>query len=516
MEQVHEDLPVEVEPMFSLSTSAFNLSRLTKSTPPVIITCNQSMFKAPVRVILKTDNGKTLSECKAQVLTSKKASFRLPIDEILKVKPVAINVLFALGDSPLRDYSLTIEFKENDGAFKEAEVPRSRFPKEFTGQVLHLEMGSTTVLFSVPSQVYEYCLLNVGPFYISDKYIIGANEEQRNDIKHWIFNPSHNRSANAKLDYSTPENKSSYTQVIVVRSGVQFEQYQQVWGSSHIIMALPLYFGTGSDSNGIGFARKVIMAVADHLNLKKIWLVDDNVHSFYQLNRLTTQYEKCHITDVLKGIEDIFSGHQNARPEKYSAGTCLSQLPKGEYFDVYNDGPHSQNALITQQAMKARLATIMDPIQSSDLQIGSPSNYGVIGIARCGQFQHIYKKPFVRDQVYSCVLINLEAIKRRNKVLESLNLPLITYPEYPIFEDMKFNDLCDFNGLWVIKCNRFLHKKVQTKEIKGTKRVEWRKYFVSSFDLYCKIDDQISRLPFKTLNIRKFATLGRFRQWNRT
>jgi superfamily II DNA or RNA helicase len=507
-EQMHESQPVEVDAMFSLSTTTFNFSRLTNSTPPVIVTCNIDTFKDPVRVLLKTDNGKTLSDTKALLVTSRKISFKLPIDEILKVKPSTLNIWFALVDSPLRDSKLSMEFKENDGAFKEAELQSCRFPKEFNGQVLHLEIEDVTIHFSVPTAVYDRCKLHAGPFYVSDTYIFGANEAQMNDVKHWIFTPSHNRASKARLDYSAPNLKSSYTQVIVVRSGIQFEQYQQVWGSTHIIMALPLYFGAGNDSNGVGFARRIIMAVADKLNMKRIWLVDDNVHSFYQLNSTTKQYDKCHITTVLKGVEEMFSSHNAKSSEKYSPQTCLSLLPKGEYFDVYSDGPHSQNAIMSQQTMKARLEVITNQTTGTDSLIGSPNCYGVIGIARCGQFQHIYKKPFVRDQVYSCVLINLEAIRYRNRILADLKLPPIMYPEYPIFEDMKFNDICDFNGLWVVKSNRFLHKKVQTKEVRDNKKIEWRKYFVSSFDLYSKINDQILRLPFKTLNIRKFAVIG--------
>ena len=83
-----------------------------------------------------------------------------------------------------------------------------------------------------------------------------------------VFIPSHKRQ---DKDWSFFETASTTTIYIIVVRPSMFESYVKKLGSLFPIIELPQGKGT------IGFARHWIMRIAKCLDLKRIWMVDDNI-----------------------------------------------------------------------------------------------------------------------------------------------------------------------------------------------------------------------------------------------
>ncbi|XP_020602949.1 uncharacterized protein LOC110041970, partial [Orbicella faveolata] len=75
-------------------------------------------------------------------------------------------------------------------------------------------------------------------------------------------------------------------------------------------------------------------------------------------------------------------------------------------------------------------------------------SYGVLGLLRSAPRA---VNPFSKTQVYAAILLNVKSTVEKG----------VFYRPWPCWEDLRFNDDCDKEGLWVVKCNRYHFLKVQ-------------------------------------------------------
>jgi hypothetical protein len=135
-------------------------------------------------------------------------------------------------------------------------------------------------IHEVPISVPDLC----GWFTTHGNQITGTNNllgDKQTMLQSCIFVLSYGRVHNAKLEYGNMGHDKAiqYQQIIVVRDGSEFDQYRNVWGQSHVILALPQVSASNVhvSHGGCGFARNMIQHVAATLKMNFITMLDDNV-----------------------------------------------------------------------------------------------------------------------------------------------------------------------------------------------------------------------------------------------
>ena len=199
----------------------------------------------------------------------------------------------------------------------------------------------------------------------------------------------------------------------------------------------------GPSEGGIGYARRFIQKMAFALKLEYVFVIDDNValmseaqlspgepatsnDAVVRNDKGVMRMEPCSFWKPLNYLQRIVRG-KNEPPDvrkQYEAHPLTEEFDRQDFPLYRYTGP-------------AKLF--------GDKQHES---YGVLGLLRSVP---IAVKPFAKTQVYAAVLLNVKSTVEKR----------VLYRPWPCWEDLRFNDDCDKEGLWVVKCNRFLFHKVQ-------------------------------------------------------
>ena len=267
----------------------------------------------------------------------------------------------------------------------------------------------------------------------------------------WIFHPSHRDDpCKCLLNYHHAlqhESKEiTYFQVAVVRSE-KFQDYVSTWGKMLVIFQLPDQLpmegedeDVGPSEGGIGYARRFIQEMAFALELEYVFVIDDNVavmsealvspgepatcnDTVIRNDDGVIRMEPCSFWGPLNYLQKIVRGKD--KPPDFS----MQAHPLTEEFD--RDFP------LYRYTGPAKL--FGDKLHES---------YGVLGFLRSVPNA---VRPFAKTQVYAAILLNVKSTVEKR----------VLYRPWPCWEDLRFNDDCDKEGLWVVKCNRFLFHKVQ-------------------------------------------------------
>ena len=265
----------------------------------------------------------------------------------------------------------------------------------------------------------------------------------------WIFTPSFKRCRDAAVNYRhtmvqvTEDNrkKKCYYQHFLVVREQEFSAYCSNWDRTHVIIQLP-YDMEGIDnsinveSGGIGYARLFIQRFARHYHQSHIFMIDDNIPKVQELNAMvkpadgkeyvmrkgsSLDMKPSPLFKVLKHMEELFV---------QCGSNCRLNLHDLEYE------PHPEEEPGTIQSYT-----------------GPEQQYAVMGmlIERKGILR--VKKPFKKTHVYAMVLINLQALEDAK----------IEYEPVTSQEDIKLNEACVGQNLWVCKYNRFMMTKLHLR-----------------------------------------------------
>ena len=266
-------------------------------------------------------------------------------------------------------------------------------------------------------------------------------------LLYWIFHPSHRddpRKCTLNYHHVMQEKGKvvNYVQVAVVRSE-KFEAYRSTWGKILAIFQLPEAMPNcelGPSEGGVGYARLFIQKLAFALNLEYVFVIDDNVAVMSQTvistddqfasdevvltdDRGLMKMERCSFFKPLTHLQKIAEGKDtpphSLEPYPFKDPLDCQQFPLYRYTGpakLFNDKQHE--------------------------------SYGVLGLLRSAPRA---VNPFSKTQVYAAILLNVKSTMEKG----------VFYPPWPCWEDLRFNDDCDKEGLWVVKCNRFHFLKVQ-------------------------------------------------------
>ncbi len=257
------------------------------------------------------------------------------------------------------------------------------------------------------------------------------------DLGTWIFTPSLRRSgiANLNLQHTMvdPETRKfmRYIHVLVVQEE-DFDSYCRCWQTTHAIIQLPEHMVDCQydvKEGGIGFARLFIQRFALALQRSQIIMMDDNIPTMLELRTEKKGSKEVVVRDdhgrgqlvniplfkVLKHLEKLFDCEGNILPPK----------AVGQYIchPEVKQGLHSYT--------------------------GPSEKYGILGISKPRQNMLRCKIAFRKTNVYSLVMLNLEALEKAG----------IWYKDYPAREDLNINSDCDEKGLWICKNYKFIMTK---------------------------------------------------------
>ena len=316
-----------------------------------------------------------------------------------------------------------------------------------------------------------------------------------------IFSPSYQRKENATLDYSDIMESIPYLHFIVVRNN-EFKDYYDYWGNTHIIISLPQSIFSNDikkrvscDEGGVGFTRNYIYDCAKHLGVSRYWMIDDNISQFYIVASNQINVEPCSFAEVVTNFETMFTSSKQKteffkKDVKVYDNTYIREKTKSTCFDVYSDGPKSH--LQSCEIEENRLSIEIQPSEGENLTVeeftGPSDRYAVIGLRQYSKIRVSPYATFSRTHCSCAILVNVDAIEKVNS-----NLPpekKIAFPLYPLAEDLKFNDRCDFHGLWICRSNRYQFIKPQTRK----KADNWKNNHLTYFRL--KYDNGEKNLPY--------------------
>ena len=271
---------------------------------------------------------------------------------------------------------------------------------------------------------------------------------------YWIFHPSHRDDPRkCLLNYHHAlqnENKEiTFFQVAVVRSE-NFQDYVSTWGKMLLIFQLPDQLpmegedgNVGPSEGGIGYARRFIQQMAFALNLEYVFVIDDNVAVMSE--ELLSPGEPATCNDaVVRNDNGVMQMEPCSfwRPLNY-----LQRIVRGE--DEPPDARKQYEAHPLTEEFRLQnfpLYTYTGPAKLFGNK--EHESYGVLGLLRSVPNA---VRPFAKTQVYAAVLLNVKSTVEKR----------VLYRPWPCWEDLRFNDDCDKEGLWVVKCNRFRFHKVQ-------------------------------------------------------
>ena len=281
--------------------------------------------------------------------------------------------------------------------------------------------------------------LNVGSLEKKFKSL-KVNEESRPCLDSWIFNPTYRRATKATINYHHTMSGANYVQILVVRAE-EFDTYAECWRTSHAILQLPetmeyesmpgVYAKIDAKTGGIGYARRFIQMFAEHFNLSKIFVLDDNIYRIYQVKFAEQDgkvqhelysLEKVTFWSVLKHLESFFD--------------CSQSVPVKDKFDRY----WLEETYCCNQSNGIHTYT------------GNPNLYGILGVMKFRP-QRVCLQGFKRVHVHSLVLLNIPKLKSKK----------IKYKPFCVYEDLDINNQCDEEGVIVCKFNKYRMVKKQLK-----------------------------------------------------
>ena len=271
---------------------------------------------------------------------------------------------------------------------------------------------------------------------------------------YWIFHPSHRDDPRkCLLNYhhalKNENNEITFFQVAVVRSE-KFQDYVSTWGKMLVIFQLPDQLpmegedkDVGPSQGGIGYARRFIQKIASALNLEYVFVIDDNVAVMSEA--LLSSGEAATCKDIVVRNDDGVIRMEPCsfwRPLNYLQKIVRGKDEPPDVRKKYEAHPLTgefdrQNLPLYRYTGPAKLF--------GDKQHES---YGVLGLLRSVPNA---VRPFAETQVYAAILLNVKSTVEKR----------VWYRPWPCWEDLRFNDDCDKEGLWVVKCNRFRFHKVQ-------------------------------------------------------
>ncbi len=255
-------------------------------------------------------------------------------------------------------------------------------------------------------------------------------------LKSWIFTPTHGRAKTGNLNLvhtmvkEVPGGKPtfvSYVHVLVVRQE-QFEEYCGLWGSSHVVLRLPLEIPawyeqhcerSEAECGKVGYARKFIQAFADAYHLGTLFMLDDNILYTYELETATDA----------NGMNVMKREEGKLRRKCVPLYRVLKHLEK--LHDLTQDAPEPHKE-------GYRFTTL-------EAYTGPPRKYGVLGILRSNKNYRNVKNPFNNVHVSALCFVNVRALREKG----------IEYQPWEVWEDLHLNNECDAKGLFVVKYNRF-------------------------------------------------------------
>ena len=271
---------------------------------------------------------------------------------------------------------------------------------------------------------------------------------------YWIFHPSHRDDPRkCLLNYHHAlqnENKEiTFFQVAVVRRE-KFQDYVSTWGKMLLIFQLPDQLpmegedeNVGPSEGGIGYARRFIQQMAFALNLEYVFVIDDNVAVMSEALLSPGEPGTCNDA-VVRNDNGVMQMKPCSfwRPLNY-----LQRIVRGE--DEPPDVRKQYEAHPLTEEFRLQnfpLYTYTGPAKLFGNK--QHESYGVLGLLRSVPNA---VRPFAKTQVYAAVLLNVKSTVEKR----------VLYRPWPCWEDLRFNDDCDKEDLWVVKCNRFRFHKVQ-------------------------------------------------------
>ena len=337
------------------------------------------------------------------------------------------------------------------GRFLEGKEPELQSIK------VNIDGKPVTVKCSVPASRRPYkCLLeklrnstSQGELWTEDS-LASAIRSVRSSL-FWIFHPSHRDDpCKCLLNYHHAlqhESKEiTYFQVAVVRSE-KFQDYVSTWGKMLVIFQLPDQLpmegedeDVGPSEGGIGYARRFIQEMAFALELEYVFVIDDNVAVMSEALVSPGEPATCNDT-VIRNDDGVIRMEPCSfwRPLNY-----LQKIVRGK--DKPPDFSMQAHPLTEEFDRDFPLYRYTGPAKLFGDKLHE--SYGVLGFLRSVPNA---VRPFAKTQVYAAILLNVKSTVEKR----------VLYRPWPCWEDLRFNDDCDKEGLWVVKCNRFLFHKVQ-------------------------------------------------------
>ena len=271
---------------------------------------------------------------------------------------------------------------------------------------------------------------------------------------YWLFHPSHRDDPRkCLLNYHHAlqnENKEkTFFQVAVVRRE-KFQDYVSTWGKMLVIFQLPDQLpmegedeDVGPSEGGIGYARRFIQQKAFALNLEYVFVIDDNVAVMSEALLSPGEPATCNDA-VVRNDNGVMQMEPCSfwRPLNYLQRIVRGKDEPPDVRKQYEAHPLTEEFRL----QKFPLYTYTGPAKLFGNK--QHESYGVLGLLRSVPNA---VRPFAKTQVYAAVLLNVKSTVEKR----------VLYRPWPCWEDLRFNDDCDKEGLWVVKCNRFRFHKVQ-------------------------------------------------------
>ena len=324
---------------------------------------------------------------------------------------------------------------------------------------VNIDGKPVTVKCSVPASRRPYkCLLEKLPNSTSQGEVwtedsLASAIRRVHSSLFWIFHPSHRDDpCKCLLNYHHAlqnENKEiTFFQVAVVRSE-KFQDYVKTWGKMLVIFQLPDQLpmegedeDVGPSEGGIGYARRFIQKMASALKLDYVFMLDDNVAVMSEALLSSGGPATCNDT-VIRNDDGVIRMEPCSfwRPLNY-----LQKIVRGK--DKPPDVRKYEEHPLTEEFDRQNLPLYRYTGPAKLFEDKPHESYGVLGFLRSVPNT---VRPFAKTQVYAAILLNVKSTVEKR----------VWYRPWPCWEDLRFNDDCDKEGLWVVKCNRFHFHKVQ-------------------------------------------------------
>ena len=270
---------------------------------------------------------------------------------------------------------------------------------------------------------------------------------------YWIFHPSHRDDPRkCLLNYhhalQNGNKEKTFFQVAVVRRE-KFQDYVSTWGKMLVIFQLPDQLpmegedeDVGPSEGGIGYARRFIQEMAFALKLEYVFVIDDNVAVMSEALVSPGEPATCNDT-VIRNDDGVIRMEPCSfwRPLNY-----LQTIVRGKDKPPDVRKQYEAHPLTEEFDRDFPLYRYTGPAKLFGDKLHE--SYGVLGFLRSVPNA---VRPFAKTQVYAAILLNVKSTVEKR----------VLYRPWPCWEDLRFNDDCDKEGLWVVKCNRFRFHKVQ-------------------------------------------------------